>query len=86
MFYATLVAIGGSHLILVTTSMAIDCHLATGHRDKQAIDAFYDFQVAYNKGIINGDGAESFQPVFGIFHQFDANLGDVQLQTLPDPL
>ena len=81
---AAVVAVSRANLIFMSAAMAGIGELSARHRDERAATAFNDFQVPDNKAVINGDRAESSQSVFRFFHQFDANLGDIQSPTLPD--
>ena len=56
---------------------------AAGHRHKRAAGSFNDLQIADDKAIINGDRAEGLQPIVGVFHQLDADLGDFHAVLLP---
>ena len=77
-------AVSRANLIFMLAAMAGTGELSARHRDECAATAFNDFQVPDNKAVIDGDRAESPQSVFRFFHQFDANLGDIQSPTLPD--
>jgi hypothetical protein len=73
---ATLVAIAAAKMILVTALSTACRHLSAGHGNKRSVHPFNDLQVANDKRMIDGDGTESSKTILGLFHQFDANLGD----------
>ncbi len=78
-----LIAVRGTQMVLAAATGAVPCQFATGHRDERTVGAFDNLQVAYHEGIVEGDGAESSQPIAGIFHQLDADFGDLHGCILP---
>ena len=63
--------------------MAVARQLAAGHGDERAVRAVDDLQIANDEGIVERDRAERLQPVIGVLHQLDANLGDLHGCSLP---
>ena len=71
------VAEAGAKMILGGALRTAIGQLAAGHRDERAARSLNDLQVADHEAAVEGDRTERLQPVVGIVHELDANLGDL---------
>jgi hypothetical protein len=71
------VAMGGPQVILAPAAGAMERQFAAWHRHKRSIGTFDNFQISDDETIIKCDGAKCPQSVVRIFHQLNANLGDL---------
>src|SRR5688500_2285115 len=62
-------------MVLRPALMAMARQLAAWHCDEGTIRAVDDFKIADDECIVKRDRAKSLQPVVGVFHQLDPNLG-----------
>jgi hypothetical protein len=74
---AAVIAIIAANVILVTATWAAIRQLSAWHGDKWTVAAFDNFQIADHEAVVEGDGAEGPQPIFGLFHQLDSNFSNV---------
>src|SRR5690606_37232324 len=50
---------------------------------KRTTGTFDDLQIADHEAVIDGDRAEGLQSIVRVFHQLDANLGNLHAVLLP---
>ena len=71
-------------MVLVIAPLAMPRQLATGHGNERTTGSVDNFEITNDETVVDGDGTESPKSVFGVLHQFDANLGDFHSPTLPN--
>src|SRR5204862_2141243 len=74
---ATLIAVTGSQMVLGATLRAAIGELAAGHGHERSLAAFDDLQIANDEHVVKRDRAEGQQPFIVVFHELDANFGDL---------
>jgi hypothetical protein len=73
---AALVAILAAQMILVAAAAASSGHLPARHCNKWTVGSFDDFQITDHETLIDRNRTEGAEPILGILHQLDSNLGD----------
>src|SRR5439155_12142278 len=74
---AALIAILSFEMVLRAALMAMAGELAAGHGDEGPVGAVDDLEVADDKAVIEGDGAEALQSIVGVHHELDSDLSDL---------
>ena len=74
---ATLVAVGRAEVVLRSALGTVRRQFSARHRYKGTAGALDDLQITNNKAVIERDTAKSLEPFSRLFHEFDANLGNL---------
>ena len=78
---AALVAVAAAQVILAAALRAVGREFAAGHGHERAVGPLDDLQIADDEAVVERDRAERLQPLAGVFHELDANLGDFHGRT-----
>jgi hypothetical protein len=74
---ATVIAEGSPQVIFVTAAMTASRQFSAGHSHKRSGRTFYNFEISNNETMVDRNGAKSSKAILRIFHQLNANLGNL---------